>query len=744
MTRNQQCLKCYPVLNRRRTLTLVQRFRWLVCLGGWVLFVATSARADEPVDFDSQIMPLFSKLGCNAADCHGASSGRGGFQLSLFGSDPAADFDRIVNERLGRRVLQRNPARSFLLLKGTETIAHEGGQRLDPAGPEFELIRTWIEQGAIRLQTNRLLAVRLAAERRELRIGQSVGIRAIAEFQTIGETSSPPTTRQQDVTSLAVFQCDDGIELTSDQQVLARHAGQHNLIVRFLNQVAVLQLIVPVEQPDIQFVETRPSDVYEDSGALGIDQAVAEQLKRLGLPAMPLANDATLFRRVYLDLVGELPAIELVSDYCNSADPEKYPKLINQLLADDRFSRLWTYHCAEWLRAGGNGQDDPMAAAYVDWIGEEVRGAASIAHLATQSLTAVGAPRENGAVGFLRLTNDPRLTAEMATNTWMGVRISCANCHNHPLDRWTRDDYFSFAAFFGGLRRGDRVEWVDSSALVNPLTRKTARPKLPGRVFAETGDQRSQLAEWLTAADNPFFHRVVANRIWAILMGVGEVEPVDDFRISNPPANEALLQHLSQILQDHQTQLRPLVRSVVLSRTYRRTVGEGALGPPDRFHGRRLEKPLPPPVLLGAIEQVTSNDGQSRINEYLTAPRGGQLPELLELGQCNRTESCNPTSALHDRAGGLSENLRLLNGAVINQRLRSPPGLLASLLSEKKSDQQILERVYQTAYSRTPNQLEREHWLRLAEQATVGENKRTFWQDFVWAIVNSREFATNH
>ena len=350
MTRKQQWLKCYPVPHRDRTVTWVQRFRWLACLAGWVWFVASFARADEPVDFDMQIMPLFSKLGCNAADCHGASSGRGGFQLSLFGSDPAADFDRIVNERLGRRVLQRNPARSFLLLKGTESIAHEGGQRLDPAGPEFEQIRIWIEQGALRLQTNRLLAVRVAAERMELRVGQSVGIQVTAEFQTTDQTFGPPTTRQQDVTSLAVFQCDDGIELTSDQQVLARHAGQHNLIVRFLDQVAVLQLIVPGESPDIQFVETSPADVYEDSGALGIDQAVGEQLKRLGLPAMPVANDATLFRRVYLDLVGELPAIELVADYGNSADPEKYPKLIDQLLADDRFSRLWTYHCAEWLR----------------------------------------------------------------------------------------------------------------------------------------------------------------------------------------------------------------------------------------------------------------------------------------------------------------------------------------------------------------------------------------------------------
>jgi len=685
-----------------------------------------SVRADEPVDFDTQIMAVISKNGCNAASCHGSAGGRGGFQLSLFGSDPDLDYDQIVRERQGRRIHLNDPENSLVLQKATDSIGHEGGLRFDSDSREYRLVHEWISQGAGRIRSREL--ERIEIDPPSIDFENEAQMR---EFRVLANFSDG---QKVDVSQDAVISLLDEESLFLDGTVITvRRPGQHSVLVRYLDQVGLLQVTLPYA-----------AETSNDLSRRGfIDDAINSGLNRLGISPVSEADDRTLYRRLSLDLLGELPDAEVVQAFAESKSPDKFEQAVDSMLADARFVELWTWHLAEWLRVGGSGQDEKVASNYQHWIRKIVRDDASLARLATESLTATGSP-ENGATGFYRLTSDPGIQAELACNTWMGVRVGCANCHNHPLDHWKRTEYFQFAGFFAGIRRSGEIRVSTETTLVNPVTGKLAVAALPDGEEVSGADPRKPFAEWLTKNENPYFARSTANRIWAILMGRGVYEPVDDFRETNPVSNQELLDGLANFHAVNNFQLRPLIREIVVSSAWRRQTSIDPVTSKDRFFWRFMPRELPAPVLLEAIDRVTLGESKMEQTAWTAHSQPGQIVELVLLGQCDRNANCLPASATGSSQGGLAGNLELMIGRVLNSRISERNGFLMKSIEESSSDLEILEQLYLIAYSRSPNQLEQKFWLEKFTDGLGDASREKLWQDIMWAILNSREFVTNH
>ncbi len=701
--------------------------RWICLL--LVLNGASSglvAEADDPIDFDTQIMAVISKNGCNAAACHGSSGGRGGFQLSLFGSDPDLDYDQIVRERYGRRIHRTDPSNSLILLKATDSIAHEGGLRFAADSREYGLIRDWIAQGSRRVHSRQLQRIVIDPPSIALKNeGDSALFKVMASF----EDGTTVDVSQDAVVSLLD---DESLQL-EEMKIIARRPGLHSVLVRYLDQVGLMQVTLPYSAGTIADLPSRGF----------IDDAINAGLNRLGIEPVLVADDLTLYRRLSLDLLGELPDFSDAQSFANSPEPDKYERLVDRMLADDRFVNLWTWHLAEWLRVGGSGQNETVANNYQEWIRKRVAGDASLARLAEESLTATG-DAENGATGFYRLTNEPGIQAELACNTWMGVRIGCANCHNHPLDHWKRTEYFQFAGFFAGIRRDGDVRMTTNTTLINPVTRKLAIAALPDGIPLDSADPRRTLADWLASTDNPYFAHSTANRTWAILMGRGVYEPVDDFRATNPVSNRDLLDGLAEFQRANNFELRPLVRAIVVSEAYRRQTTSDPVTGQDRFYWRFMSRELPAPVLFDSIEQVTFGEQHSKRREWLSVSIPTQFPELTVLGQCDRNANCLPSASTGASNRGLTENLEFMNGSILNERILIEQGFLKSAIGAGESDRVILESLYSQAFSRLPEAKEEVFWMERLAGNQKPADRILLWQDIIWSILNSREFVTNH
>ncbi len=727
-------------MNRSRSQDWIKtRQALLACclgwLGGWLGTLATTPNwpgkvavrpsTDVRIDFDTQIAPLFSCLGCNAAACHGAAGGRGGFQLSLFGSDLSVDFDQVVRERMGRRVHRTEPAESLLLLKATAWLNHEGGERIAPGSEEFRLIRDWIAQGARRLRLRALT---------ELVVEPASATLSPADPETpLRVTARFDDGSAADVTRIAVIQPLDpeAVKLEGSTATVLR-PGQHAVLVRYLSEVRLVELLLPEK---VSGTVSEPDSSWSGTDTL-IDRAIARRLAELGIESTGPADPATLYRRWSLDLAGRLPEPEAMEDFVRGDSPQRRLEIVDQFLASEQFSQLWTWHVAEWLRIGGNNQPQEIAAAWQDWLKREIAGTASVVRLARESLTASG-PVSNGATGFYRLTNDPRLQAEQALNAWMGVRIGCANCHNHPLDHWTRDDYYRLAACFAGVQRGARVEWTGDGTLLHPVNGQAVESGLPDGTTIKAGDPRARLADWLTVESPEQLARSSANRVWRILMGQGLYEPVDDWRETNPVANRQLLDELARVLADNEFQLRPLIKAIVLSNAYqRRSTGDPA-SPRDRFTWRFMSRPLPPPVMLTAIEAVTHAD-RPPDSRYFTQARPMDSPELRLFGQCDRSLACAPSAG---DGTGLAAQLEKLTGSVIVDRIQDREGWLAEQMAIGQDDAAMLRELYQRCYSRAPTHEELRYWLEVFKAA--GESERPeLWADLIWGVLASEEFST--
>ncbi len=701
------------------------------------LAVLVGAAPTATLDFDTQVAPVLTKAGCNAGACHGAAAGRGGFHLSLYGSNPAADYQAIVQQRGGRRVNLSNPAASLLLLKPTGLLDHGGGYRLDPEQAAAKRLLHWIEQGAARGSPRQLVRFHVQpSSYLAIKTGEQVKIRAWATFAD---------GQQVDVTGWTVFTPEDEsavqIDTVTARATLSRR-GRHVVVARYLDRVLPLQFTVPLSDELVPSASAR--------GESFIDQHVHAMLEQLRLPVSPPADDATFVRRLYLDLTGRLPTREQARSYLADKSSVKRGLLIDRLLKSPQATDYWTLYFSRLLRIRSQPKDSVGARKYHEWLHRRIQGETSYAEMVREMLTATGDSHQSGPANFFRAAADPRARAELVSDLFMGVRLRCANCHDHPLDRWTQDDYHGLAAIIAPLQVGRMVSFQAGAEVTHPRTGEAARPRIPGSRFLPTVQAgREAFADWLVAPENPYFARSMVNRLWKRLMGRGLVEPVNDMRSTNPATHPALLDALGTEFRQHGYSWRYMVRTIVSSEAYARSArAVPANQADDRFYSHALVRPLDPEVLLDALVDVTGVP-----QRYADLPLGTRAvtlfdsripsPQLDILGRCSREESCEegtPTAV----TGGLTRKLHLVNGALINGKICHEHGYLNQLLKSRLSREEIVTQLYRTCFSRDPTNLEEEHWQRQWKQSAVVAERQQWFEDLFWSLLACREFVTNH
>jgi hypothetical protein len=799
-----------------------------------ILALAISHSGTAQVDFDTEVVPLLTKAGCNSGACHGAAAGRGDFRLSLFGSRPEQDYEAIARELGGRRANLVVPEQSLLLAKPTEMLPHEGGLKIQPDSWQSERLLTWLKQGAPRGLSREL--VELTLETRSSDVGGDVRLTEVpAQFPLVvwGTFRDLATgeLHRENVTPLVVVTSHDPESLRYEEpdpqdersrgtwQVL--RGGRHAVTLRYLDQLETLTVTAPLHSEPLtpprkeSLSESSRGEEADKEGGEGateavpplmvsdhwIDQEIVATLRQLRLPASDRADDSQLLRRLTLHLTGRLPTMDEIATY-EKEDPEtRYEQRVDQLLASAEAEEYWTWYITRLLRLRAPGGDQPALDAIHDWLREQWRQEAGWDQTLSDLLLAEGDSHESGPATFHRQSGDARTQAEFVSETLWGVRLRCANCHDHPLDRWTQDDYHGLAAIFARLDRGRIVRGKSSGDVVHPATGEPAPPRLPGdrNLTEEEREQgRAELVQWMRNSDSPLFARAMVNRLWKSLMGRGLIEPTDDLRDTNPPTHPRLLARLESEFEAGGFRIRPLLRTILLSETYRLGNPTSANQHDDRYHSHRQPTRLAPEVLADAIADVTGIWDQ-----YGELPRGTRAIALRDprapaesldrLGRCGPGESCDPHQP--PATQGVSTRLHLLNGPLLNEKIASPegdlhqtlrdlgvvtatfsssksaspdgdspppeksladgtslpspsvasPSELSPTVSSPSSEQfeELIRVFYIRALGRSPRGVEREFWLEQFQAASNGEVAAVA-EDFLWSLLNCQEFVTNH
>ncbi|WP_250846991.1 DUF1549 and DUF1553 domain-containing protein [Aquisphaera insulae] len=714
---------------------------------------ASAADADAPgVSYRNDIVPLLSSAGCNMGACHGNASGKGGFKLSLRGDDPAFDLRVLTRESFGRRICAEQPDSSLIVLKPTGQVPHEGGIRFAASSPEAKALRAWIAGGAADdLATAprlRSIAVEPAVQIVTDPV-RSVQLRVVAAFE---DGSSRDVTRQ------CAFDLSDPTvaEVSVSGLVRARRLGEVAVAVRYLKGRGVSRLTFLPDRPSFDWHGPPPVNV--------VDEQVFARLRSLRVNPSPPAADHAFLRRSYLDATGRLPSPDEARAFLADTDAGKRTRLVEALVARPEFADFWALKWADLLRNEEKTMGDKGVWVFQRWLRDAIAADVPLDEIARRIVAGRGSTWSNPPASFHRTNRDPTTAAESVAQVFLGIRLQCARCHNHPFDDWTQDDYYGLAACFSNVRRkepsnarsdkldsheinGDEIIFTSGPAsMLQPRTRERLAPRPPGGPALASGDGSralDELADWLTRG-NRQFARNLANRVWFHLMGRGLVEPVDDFRASNPPSNPELLEALTDELIARGMRLRPLVVLIMSSHAYQldgRPVGGEDDDPSTHAHASvRL---LPAEVLLDAISQVT--DVPDRYKEAPARLRAVQLPgigaenpflkvfgkpERLLTCECERTDSTT-----------LAQAFQMINGPSVRKKLAHPENRIGRLLNARTPPDQILEELYLAALCRKPTVVESRAILqhvRSSSSPTEG------WRDAAWAILNSKEFLLRH
>ncbi|HAV65181.1 MAG TPA: S-layer protein [Verrucomicrobiales bacterium] len=725
---------------------------------------AAAAGEQSPApSFRNDILPILSKAGCNGGGCHGALAGKGGFRLSLFGYDPQADHASITREVLGRRIEPSDPARSLLLLKPTTAVKHKGGKRIDVASEDYQTLVKWIIAGAPGPSAKDATIVGLTVAPTEslAKPGQQLALTVTAKFSDGSE---------RDVTRHTKFTSTDETVASVDGEgrVTVIGPGAGAITAWYSSQIVIARLTAP-------FAHELPAAVFAEAPRANfIDDLVLEQLQRLNLRPSPSASDATFVRRAFLDTIGRLPTPEETQAFVAEQGEEKFARLADRLLARDEYVDYWTYKWSDLLLVSGTKLRPEPLKAYYGWIREQVAANAPWDEFARGVVTAQGSAVDDGASNFYAIHQDPESMAENVSQAFLSLSINCAKCHNHPLEKWTNDQYYQFANLFARVRAkgwggdprngdGQRTLYVEPAGdLIQP---RTGKPQPPAPLDAEPlpmddpGDRREVLAEWLTAPDNPYFTRAIVNRVWANFMGVGLVEPVDDLRASNPPSNEELMSALADHLIGQRHDLKQLMRLILTSQTYRRSSEPLPENRDDRRHFSRFyPRRLTAEVLSDAISDVTGvrdtykeiqlSDGSTAKTEFYE--EGTRALELFDsavssyflstFGRNQREITCE---CERSNQPSLVQVLHLSNGPTINDKLASDKGRVAKLLGDEPPPGELLDRAWLLCLGRPPTDSERGAFEPLLATADRQE-RRHVTEDLFWSLLTSREFLFQH
>ncbi len=684
------------------------------------------------VDFDTEIMPILTRSGCNAGSCHGAAAGRGGFKLSLLGGDPAADYEEIVIARKGRRVNLARVSESLILAKTNGEYAHEGRVRIPPGSESEKRMTQWIKTGANRSGKPRILT-HLELQPTETiveSVGTRIPLKAVARFD-----HGDPV----DVTDWTVWTVEDPSSLVLDlnsHSVEIRRRGQQILLARYLDRVQAIRITVPLNDQRV--------DLSKQPRANFIDDEIITSWNRLRLPPSPRCDDATYLRRVALDLTGTLPTPERIEQFQKDQRPFKRERLVDELLSSEQFTTYFTYRLATLLRIRPQPNDAIGAKIFHEWIRDQLKSKRPFDQIAFELLTATGDTHKIGPANFSRQSGDARNQAERVSLAFLGIRLQCANCHNHPLDRWTQDDYHGLAAVFARLDRGTIVRTTTRGGVTNPRTGEPAVPRIPGSKYLdEQSDTRVEFSLWATSPENPFFAKAMVNRIWKMLMGRGLVDPVDDLRDTNPATHPKLLDRLANDFSTNGFQIRRTLKLIATSEAYTLSTKTIPGNRADRiFYSHFIPRSIEAEVLVDAISHVTGVD--ERLGSTPPGTRAIELtdvatpvPALDLLGRCARAASCDGD----DAGEGLPAKLHLLNGPIINQKISSPKGRLHLLVQEGKTNQEIVTEFYLRALGRSPTKEETAYWNKTLDQH--GDGRTEVLEDFLWSLLNTPEFIMN-
>jgi hypothetical protein len=720
---------------------------------------------DKPPEwgFANHVLPVLTRTGCNSGACHGALAGKGGLKLSLRGYDPEADHFALTRQALARRVDLTNPADSLLVKKGARLVPHGGGTRITEDDADFNLLKDWITAGAPGPKDADATLERLEVFPKAALLKPKQTIRVIARAVYSDGTS-------EDVTRWAKFGSSEDLVagVTEDGVVTVAGSGEAAVTVNFGTRVATVTVTSP-------YPNAVPADTFAKAPRANfIDDLILKKLELLRLPPSDRCTDAEFVRRAYLDACGVLPPADEAKAFLADPDPKKREKLVDRLLEKPAFVDYWAYRWSDLLLVSSRKLPQPAMWAFYRKVRQSVADNEPWDRFARDVLTANGSNLAVGGGNYFVLHKDVAQLAEATSVTFLGMSIGCAKCHNHPLEKWTQDEYWAFANLFSrvGLKNAEKAGEVmvqsrpDGEAL--HLRRGTAMPPAPldGKPLPADSptDRRAYFADWLTAPDNPFFAKAIVNRVWRSYMGRGLVEAEDDLRVSNPPTNAELLDALAADFVKNKYDLKRLMKQILNSAAYQRSSkplpGNAA---DDRFYSRYLVRRLPAEVLLDAYSDLsgvptTFNQVKSAAGDALTAvasypagTRAMQLPDSLlqsrfleAFGRPERVATCSC-----ERTGDASvaQALHLNNGVTLNDKLRDAKSVVTKWVGDKGlSDAEIVDRVFLAALTREPTADERKNFLDiLAEAAKDGPAaRREAVEDFVWAVLTGREFLFNH
>ncbi|HUR44962.1 MAG TPA: DUF1549 domain-containing protein [Candidatus Saccharimonadales bacterium] len=703
-----------------------------------------------PASFLRDILPALSKAGCNAGACHAKADGQNGFKLSVFSYDPKADYGKIVSDAHGRRIFPAAPEESLLLLKPTTGLPHEGGQRFERGSQTERLLVRWIREGLAYTLPNEPTLERLLIFPKERRYRKNASQSVLVEAQY-----SDGSVR--DVTRLTAFDSNDKEIAKVDEQgtiSVGTLAGQGVIVARYMGLVADAHIIVPAERllPDEKYVALARNNFLDD--------LAYDHFRQLGLFPSELCSDTEFIRRASLDAIGVLPTPNEVRDFLEDRDPAKRTKLIAKLLDDPAYSDFWANKWTDLLRPNPDRVGVKSVFILDEWIRQSFRQNKSYDQFVREIILAEGSNHREGPAVIYRDRREPSELTTMFSQLFLGTRLECAKCHHHPNEKWSQDDFYQFAAFFGTVKQkgaglsppisggSETFYYAPGGKVKHPVGGQLMTPRAldgPSLALPEKTDPRTALADWLTSRENPFFAKAAVNRVWGSLFGRGLVEPVDDFRVSNPCVDPPLLAALAENFATNGYRLKQLISTIMESRLYQlsSTPNEYNLADTRNF-SRAYRRRLPAEVLLDVVNQLTGVP-----DTFAGMPQGFGAMQMwsykIESNFLDAFSRPNPSSDCpceRDRQMSVVQSLHLMNSKGLQGKLSNSEGRVHQLATSNKPPEEIVTELYLAALNRPPAPEE----LEIASNTfkAKGVARQTATEDVLWSLINSAEFVFNH
>jgi len=722
----------------------------------------TRASEPAPIHFANQIVPIFTKNGCNGGGCHGKASGQNGFRLSLLGFEPDEDYEHLVREARGRRLFPADPARSLLITKGTAQLPHGGGKRLEPGSDDHDRLVRWIAQG---MPVGRADAPTVS----RVEVYPASRMLALNGEQQLVVTAHYSDGSVEDVTRSALFEPNDKDMAAADAVGRIRvfnQPGGFAVMVRYQGRVATFRATIPLGAPVGELPLARNF----------VDEQVFRQLKKVGMPPSAISDDATFLRRVTLDIAGRLPSAEEVEAVSTSKDAARRDAVIDRLLASTDYA---DYFANKWSALLRNRRSEAKQArgtyAFHGWIRDSLAANKPFDRFVRDILTASGDVSENPPVAWYRQVRTMQTQLEDVSQLFLGQRMQCAQCHHHPYEKWSQADYWSFGAAFSqvGFRAGSQpgediiVHRRGEAQATNKKNGQSVKPAAlaePAFKLSPDDDPRQFLADWMTSPRNPWFAKALVNRYWKHFFGRGLVDPEDDMRDTNPPTNPELLDALAAHFTASGFDLKDLVRTIARSTTYQLSAEPNAYNARDRHHFSRFyPRRLPAEVLYDSVNAITGSrsqfDGMPAGTRAVCLPDNSFNAGSYFLTVFGRPESSSACECERSMDASLSQSLHLLNSKDIQAQLGTDTSRAARLAADARPDDAKLSDLYRLAFGRVPTAAEGKIFgdYLARKSAAVKEGKdaaetdaarakarREAWEDTVWALLNSKEFLFNH